>query len=137
MNELVLIDTSAWISFFRKKNGGSGTADEVTRLLSGGAVCTSQPVFMELVACARSTAGLKVLTRNFAGLPMLSIGEREWDRVRDIAIALRMKDNRVGVIDMLLAATAINNDIRLLHHDKHFCSISSVAPLREYGMSAD
>jgi predicted nucleic acid-binding protein len=38
----------------------------------------------------------------------------------------------VDIADLLVAATAITNDLRVFHHDSHFRSIADVAALHEY-----
>src|SRR5450759_1007456 len=111
MSELTLVDTSAWTRFFRKKPDSPATADEVERLLVENSACYTQPVFLELV---------------------VGTGESEWQRALQIAAALRRKGLRVDIVDLVVAATATINKVRLLHHDKHFRQIASVSDLREY-----
>lgn len=132
MSDPVLIDTSAWTRFFRKKPDNPTTADEVERLLVEGLACHAQPVYLELVVGAGGSRGLDELKGNLGALPILKVGEREWHRAGETALALRTKGLRVDIADLLVAATAITNDLRVFHHDGHFRSIADVAALREY-----
>jgi predicted nucleic acid-binding protein len=132
MSELTLVDTSAWTRFFRKKPDSPATADEVERLLVENSACCTQPVFLELVVGSGGSQGVKELESDFSALQLLKAGESEWQRALQIAAALRRKGLRVDIVDLVVAATATINKVRLLHHDKHFRQIASVSDLREY-----
>ena len=56
----------------------------------------------------------------------------DWHRAWEMAFALRRKDLRVDIADLIVAATAIGNNAIVFHHDKHFRSIVDVQPLKEY-----
>ncbi|MFH1150347.1 MAG: PIN domain-containing protein [Actinomycetota bacterium] len=137
MSDLVLVDTSAWTRFFRNKPDDPATADEVERLLVEGLACYTQPVYLELVVGARGGRGLEELKENLEALPVLGVGEREWDLAVETAMSLGTKGLWVDMADLLVAAVAITNNTRVLHHDNHFRAIAGVAALREYSFLKD
>jgi predicted nucleic acid-binding protein len=81
---------------------------------------------------ARGTGGLEELKSNLEALPQLGAVEKEWQKALEIAFLLRKKVLRVDIVDLVVAATAINAGARLFHHDKHFKQIAGVADLMEY-----
>jgi tRNA(fMet)-specific endonuclease VapC len=131
VSDRVLVDTSAWTRFFRKKPDNHATADEVERLLTEGLACFTPPVYLELLVGARRNEGMDELERDFSVLPVLEVGAVEWNKAFQVAAALRKKGLRVDTVDLLVAAAAITNDVWLFHYDNHFRLISRVAPLRE------
>lgn len=131
MSDRVLVDTSAWTRFFRKKPDNLATADEVERLLTEGLACFTQPVYLELLVGARRNDGMDELERDFSVLPVLKVGEAEWEQALEVAVALRKNGLRVDIVDLVVAAAAITSDVWLFHYDNHFRLIAGVAPLRE------
>lgn len=130
-SELVLVDTSAWTRFFRKKPDSPAAADEVERLLGEGLACWVRPIYLELLVGARGKDGVDALEASFSALRRLDAGDREWDEAASIASSLRKKGLRVDVVDLVVAASAITNGVSLFHHDRHFKQIAGVAALRE------
>ena len=70
---MILIDTSAWVEYFRAT--GSPAAIEVRRLLSAdsGAVVMCEPVAMEVLAGATDGAVHRKLEQLVNGLPSLGV----------------------------------------------------------------
>jgi len=132
VNEPVIVDTSAWVSYFRKGKDKGQVADEVERLIVEELAHYSEPIFLELAVGARAGDGVAELEKNFGALPILKVEESDWHRAWETAFALRRKGLRVDIEDLIVAATAIGNGAIVFHHDKHFRSIADVAPLKEY-----
>ena len=132
MNDRAIIDTSAWIKFFRKGKNNKQVADEVERLIIDELVYYTEPVYIELVVGAGARSGIRELEKYFDILPIFKAGEKEWRQAWNIAYSLRTKGLRVDIVDLIVAAAAINNDVAVFHHDKHFRLIADVAPLKEY-----
>lgn len=137
MSERTLIDTSAWVRFFRKGAENKGIADEVEHLLDDGQACYTEPVYVELVIGARLPGGLELLKDSFLSLPVAKIEEGDWRLAWELVYLLRKKGLRVDVADLLVAAKAINNDVRVFHNDKHFSWIAKISRLREYSFLGD
>ena len=132
MNDRAIIDTSAWIMFFRKGKNNKQVADEVERLIIEELAYYTEPVYIELVVGAGARSRIRELEKNFGALPIFKAGEKEWLQAWKIAFSLRTKGLRVDIVDLIVAAAAINKDVAVFHHDKHFRMISGIAPLKEY-----
>jgi predicted nucleic acid-binding protein len=124
---MTMIDTSAWVEFLRYT--GSPVCDRVDALLEGEvAVC--EPVVMELLAGARSEAQLGDLRRLMARCVTLPTASVDYE----MAPAIFRQCRRGGktprkMMDCLIAAVAIRNEVALLHHDQDFAVIASSTAL--------
>jgi predicted nucleic acid-binding protein len=124
---MTMIDTSAWVEFLR--DTGSEVCDRVDALLEGEvAVC--EPVVMELLAGARSEAQLGDLRRLLARCITLPTASGDYE----MAAAIFRQCRRGGktprkMMDCLIAAVAIRNEVALLHHDQDFAVIAASSAL--------
>jgi predicted nucleic acid-binding protein len=117
-----LIDSSVWIEYLRDTN--SRACNEVDRLWHAdpGAVATTEPVLMELLAGATSHRIFAQIEKLMGGLQMLPV-EATVD-YRDAAIAYRAVRARGHTVrktmDCLIAAVAIRTGATLVHRDRDF-----------------
>jgi len=131
--DLVLIDTTAWIEFFRRQAPGrphEPVADVVDRLLRDDRVASPGVVRAELLQGARSVREKESLGRQLAATHDLPDPPDLWARVADLGYALRRKGHDVRIPDLVIAAVAQAYDVPVLTLDRHFTAIASVAPLR-------
>lgn len=119
MDDLVLVDTSAWICFFERK-GFIGLKKTISTLLDEGRVAMAGPILVELVQGARTMAEKKSLERNIKGLHWLRIENKHWRKAADLSFALRRKGLTISAIDGLIAVVAISYNCQLLHQDSDF-----------------
>ena len=128
---MILIDTSAWIEYFRAT--GSAAAVEVRRLLSEEAdqAAMCEPVAMEILSGASDDSTYAKLERLVNGLPSLTI-----DTALDFRVAAQMYRGarRAGrtirsINDCLIAAVAIRHNARIVHRDSDFEVIASMTSL--------
>jgi predicted nucleic acid-binding protein len=125
---MTMIDTSAWVEFLR--DTGSPVCDRVDALLEGEvAVC--EPVIMELLAGARSEAQLGDLRRLLARCVTLPTASVDYE----MAAAIFRQCRRCGktprkMMDCLIAAVAIRNEVALVHHDHDFTVIAEFSALK-------
>ena len=122
----VLIDTSAWVDFL----GGEKTAvSRVGELLEGGGALLCGPVAAELLSGARSTAEYAVLKELAEGLESLPDPAGVWPRVADYRFALVRGGFLVGILDLVIAVTALDAAVPLLTRDRGFERIRTVVPI--------
>ncbi len=118
---MVLIDTSAWIEFFRR-HGDPAMKSVVTDLFRRGVACYTCPVRYELYLGAKAdeianlSAGLKFAQR----LPVTS---GHWDRAAALGAELRSKGLTLPALDILIAVVANSEGLPLLAKDAHFMEI--------------
>jgi predicted nucleic acid-binding protein len=128
---MILVDTSAWIEYFRAT--GSTAAIEVRRLLSDEtdqlAMC--EPIAMEILCGASPDNTHARLERLVNGLPSLSVDNAvDFRAAADIYRAAgRTSETIRGVNDCLIAAVAIRHGARIVHRDADFEVIARITSL--------
>ena len=115
-----LIDSSAWVEFLRATGSPAHLALR-ERIRSGGAVATTGPVAMELLAGAGSPGEARRIRRMLATCRMLPVRADDWQD----AAALYSRCRRGGgtprrLLDCLIAAVAIRAGAPVLAQDRDF-----------------
>lgn len=118
---MILVDTSAWIELLR----ASGHPAHVTlrhHLQRRSPIATSEPVIMELLAGARTTAEQSRLRARLMALPRLAVrGLVDFESAADLYRTCRGRGATVRrLIDCLIAAVAIREKATVLHNDRDF-----------------
>ena len=128
---VTLIDSSAWIDFLRGERGGDPMIRAAVRgLLSEGGALT-EPVVMEVLAGARSGRHGEQMRALMGTVELLPLTAEDW---ANAALLYRMcRVNGVTIrsmVDCLIAAVAIRNDIPVLAKDRDFVALAEHTPLR-------
>jgi predicted nucleic acid-binding protein len=131
MQNLILVDTSAWICFFGRK-GFFDIKESISRLLDENRVAIAGPIAVELIQGARTEKEKYFLESRIAGLHWLTITDDHWHEAADLSFGLRRKGITVSVVDILLAVVAVSYKCKLLHRDSDFDLIATHAGLRLY-----
>lgn len=128
---MILIDTSAWIEYFRAT--GSPAAIEVRRLLTEqlNDVAMCEPVAMEILSGAIEDSVHDRLERLVNGLPTLAVdGAVDFRAAAHIYRAARREGKTIrSISDCLIAAIAIRHTAVLVHRDVDFDVIVAMTPL--------
>ena len=134
----VLIDTSAWIDFFRvnpsrkARSVSKSVSDKVDRLLADGTATLCGPIETELRRGLRAPERKSVLPF-FSGCRFLDQPESLWRDAGDLGAHLRDRGAAVKTLDLLIATYAIAYDIPILTRDKDFLSmVKAGIPLMLY-----
>ena len=115
---MILVDTSAWIEFLR--DTASPTCERVQELLAQD-IAIADPIRMEVLAGARNEQHLIQLRRLLARGSVLHISPIDYDQAASLYRQCRANGETVRkLIDCLIAAVAIRNDITILHLDADF-----------------
>jgi predicted nucleic acid-binding protein len=117
----VLIDTSAWIEFFRRQ-GDPSIKSRVADLIALGAAAYTCPVRYELVLGARPKE-LPDLQQAFGFSNRVVVTPTHWDRAADLAGKLRAKGLHFPALDLLISTVASEEKLPLLARDAHFQAI--------------
>jgi len=131
-NSLVLVDTSAWIEFYKKDSADSDIGEQVQHLIREDRIVTTEPVLLELAAGVRSLKKLKELRDTFSLFHLAQIGDDIWHDATDNMFTLRRKGITIPAIDVLIGTAAITYDLYLIHSDKHYQSMAEILPLKEW-----
>jgi hypothetical protein len=118
MNGNVLIDTSAWIEFFRKKN--KPIFDRVAGYLRDQKASGSGIIRLELLRGAKSLKELTVIDELFSVIAVVDPRPESYRLAGQLGYSLAKKGHTLGVVDLLIAQVAIENGLKLLTLDNHF-----------------
>lgn len=115
---MILIDSSAWIEFLRGTQ--SPVCEEVERRIAGD-VATTDPILMEILTGARDEHHLRQLRGLLGRARMLHCQPADYDSAALLYRRCRRRGDTVRrLIDCLIAAVAIREDLPILHADSDF-----------------
>ena len=114
----VLIDTSAWIDFFRSSSGLAGNV--VVDLIRFDKAYLTGPVIAELLHGVRGKKEIAKLNFIFTTIPCLEINQNDWQTTGNTLRQLRCKGLSIPLTDVLIASVASRNNMPVLTLDKHF-----------------
>ncbi len=111
----VLVDSSVWISFFK----GTEESKILFPLLEANQICINDLILAELVPSLNHKRENEIakLLQSIERAPL----DIDWvDIMRMQTVNLKHGINKVGIPDLIIVQTAIQNNIRLLSLDRHF-----------------
>ena len=131
---MYLVDTSVWIDHLRGRDDAH--VHFLRDLLSNPLAVSITPlIYMEILQGARNTAAFERLQGYFNGQQFKDFEQPANSHAAAARIYLDCRLSGVTVrssIDCLIAQSAIESDLTLLHHDQDFRRIATVVPtLRE------
>lgn len=128
---MILIDTSAWIEYFR--GTGSAAAIEVRRVLSTepDRIVMCEPVAMEILSGAVDDDKHAKLEQLVNGLPTLKVDDAvDFRSAAAIYRAARRAGQTIrSVNDCLIAAVSIRHGASIIHRDADFEAIAAITGL--------
>lgn len=116
-SDKVLVDTSAWIEFFRKKAPYHKT---IMELIDGSRVCCTGIVLAELIQGAKSQKEVDILKEFLYVFDFLPDPIELWEKAGELSYVLRQKGKTVGFSDCYISVIAHTNNAQILTLDKHF-----------------
>lgn len=118
-NNLVLIDTSVWITFLRK-SPPPVVRDEVEHLLAGNRVAIFPMIRLELLGGTKSLNDFNRLKSHLDALHQIPATEANWEAAAQLSFKLRQQGKVIPYTDILIGSAAITANCLLLHADRHF-----------------
>jgi len=125
----ILVDTSAWIEFFRKREPVHGA---VRKLIEADRVCCLGLIYAELLQGAKSSAELDTLKEFLYVFDFIPESPGLWERAGELSYQMRRKGRSVSLSDCLIAVSAVAHQSRLFTLDRHFNAIRRYVPLKLY-----
>lgn len=122
----VLVDSSVWIDYFRGVN--TGTLDHV---IDAGLVTVNDLILAELIPALsiRKQQQVVSLLNAIDRVPVAI----DWRQLIEMQVrCLQNGINKVGLPDLIIAQNAIQNQLALYTHDKHFRLMSRHIALSLY-----
>lgn len=114
----VLIDTSAWIQFFRKKEDPVSSAVEA--LVEADRAVMTGVVMTELLQGTRSEKEARQLAMLFSVLPFLEVERTDWQIAGETLRKLRARGVTIPVTDAVIGTVAHRRGLAVLTTDSHF-----------------
>jgi hypothetical protein len=128
---VILVDTSVWIEFF------IGIDSVAVHLLedlieAGEEVCISEYILTEVLQGFRNDKDFELARKHLLRFPIYSLkGISSYIQAAQIYRTCRKNGVTIRkTADCVIAQTAIENKLILLHHDADFDRIASVCPLK-------
>ena len=118
---MTLIDTSAWIEFFRKK-GDREAKTRVATYIDLGEAAYCGPIVFELMTGARDSEA-PTIRKALSFSSLLDFSLDCWERAAHLEKELRQKGVTVPRDDIFVAAAALHHAVALYATDPHFSMI--------------
>lgn len=119
----VLIDTSAWIDFFRPR-GDTRIRNAVAQLIDDNEAALCGIVLAELLRGTRTEREHRELADRLSTLHYLATPESTWTTTGHMGSQLARKGVVVPTSDIVIASVAIDHNTPILHRDRHFPMIA-------------
>lgn len=124
---MILIDTSAWIEFFRK-SGDLSVKRKVAEYIERDEAAYTCPIYFELLAGARDHE--KPVIDEALSLCERQLFKKDyWVKAANLENKLRKKGTTIPRDDLFVAIVAVENQIPILCMDRHFDMIRDKAKL--------
>jgi predicted nucleic acid-binding protein len=125
---VTLVDTSVWIEVFRQ--AARFSLDSVVAIDD---VVTCGPVIQEVLQGFDNERAFRIARESMLALPVLE--NPMTLHVFEQAAELYRRGRRAGVtirssVDCVIAACALLHDVEVLHDDRDYDAIATIAPLR-------
>lgn len=114
----IIIDTSAWIDFFRNQSGAVG--DVVASAIERDQAVITGPVLSEVLQGLKNRQESNSLGDLFGILPYVEVTRGDWENTGDLLRKLRRRGIIVPLTDALIASVAKRLGFAVLTLDRHF-----------------
>ncbi len=118
---MVLVDSSVWISYFRTNKHKK----DIEYLLDEKLVITNELILVEVIPALKLHNKLKLISvlENIEKLPL----NINWKDIRNTKVNfLKQGVSGIGIVDMIIAQNAVDNNADIFSEDKHFKHLQKV-----------
>jgi predicted nucleic acid-binding protein len=115
---MIFVDTSVWISYFRRSSDPI-LVNSLHRLLDDNRAALAAPVKVELLAGVRADEATR-LRRVLSALPIFYPSRDTWNETETRALKASSSGQRFGVADLLIATMATEHGASLWTLDSDF-----------------
>ena len=127
MPDEVLIDTSIWVEFFRKRN--SAVSAKLREFLKLNQVCYTGPIFVELYQGAKTQREIEVFNQLFDTIHYVDISRKHYHHAGLFSQKAAREGRIFSTVDVILAVLTHDEGLSLFSLDRHFQDISRYCPL--------
>jgi predicted nucleic acid-binding protein len=123
--QLILPDTSVWITYFRNRN--ARLVSRLETMMMQDRVAMNGIILAELVQVLKNDAERETLVRLLGALHALELPFSEWAHVGELSSQLRRKGITLPLTDITIAASAIRHNAMVMTMDAHFQQIPDLS----------
>ena len=123
----VLVDTSVWIEFFRKKEP---YFRKVSKMIDNDSIWCSGLILAELLQGAKGIKEYNTIKEFLHIFNFIDESPFLWEKAGKLSFELRNRGKAVGLADCYIAVSALENGLSLFSTDKHFSVIQKTASLK-------
>ena len=123
-----LLDTNLWVDFVRARSSIS-VREFAAQFISDPQACIAEPIIFELLSSA-TEAEARLLIHQLETIPLLATPPDLWNIAAQLGRACRRQGESAGPLDLLIAATAIYHNAKLITFDSGFKAIEQVSSLQ-------
>lgn len=113
----VLIDTSVWIEFFRKREP---YYRKVLKLIDNNQACCIGLILAELIQGAKSNKAIEIVKDFIHVFDFLKESVQMWEKSGELSYRVRKAGKKAGLSDCYIAIAAKINNAAILTMDSHF-----------------
>jgi len=124
----ILIDTSAWIEYFKDKS--AGLSKRVDEILSKYEVYVPKVVIAELIQGSKSEREVSIVEDFVDAFNIIDQKEDTWIKAGKLSFNLKKKGKNVNLTDCYIAVIAQEYDCQILSLDFHFKDIQKSFNIR-------
>ncbi|MEE9548932.1 MAG: PIN domain-containing protein [Candidatus Binatia bacterium] len=115
---MVVADTTVWIEFFNDPE--SEEKHVLDHLIDNDQLAFVGPVLAELLQGCRTAGEANAILYHVSALPFLEMNFSAWRRAGEISSSLRRKGTTLPLMDVIIAAIALEHDAEVFTIDPHF-----------------
>lgn len=129
MANRILLDTCAWIDFFKASQ--TRLAERVEAVLVQGEAATCGVVLYELLQGIKSPKEETLVLNAFQVVPHLEMTADLWIKAGRLSSQLRKQGQTLPLSDIMIATLALEHNCSVLTVDRHFDAIPGLSVIKE------
>ena len=124
-----LIDSSAWIEFYRKE-GKNEYKSWISKAIGDNETAVNGIIQAEILSFTKTRSDYNSVFSDFSSLHNLELNAPVFSKTSEIGLNLRNKGITIPLADLIIASCALVYDTELIHFDSHYRYLSEHYPLK-------
>ncbi len=124
-----LIDSSAWIEYYRKE-GNKDFKAAISNAIQNNEAAVNGIIQLEILVFTKTKSEYNDILSDFSAFYNLELNNSVFLKASEIGFDLRRKGITIPASDLIIAASAMVTNCQLIHFDKHFTYIAEYYPLK-------
>ncbi len=126
-----IIDTSAWIEYYRK-NGKKKYKTEIRTALKGNICAICGIIKTEILFHTKTKKEFELLDSDLSGIHWFETDKTIYNKASEVGYNLKRKGITIPATDLIIASCALIYKSEIVHLDKHFEKIKTYYPLKTF-----